>query len=71
MTAKPDDDLDAEARQYGMASVSEADQKAMIAYHKQIAADPRVPKADRDLAKARANALARELRRQNKSSKKR
>lgn len=44
-----------------LALTSRKDQRAVIAWLKEIAADPEVSKADRQLARDRANALERFL----------
>jgi hypothetical protein len=46
-----------------LAQLSIADQRAIIAQHRTIAADPKVTQADRALACERADALERHLRR--------
>ena len=44
-----------------------ADQRAIIALHRSVAADSKVPKRDRDMARERADALESHLRRLNRA----
>jgi hypothetical protein len=46
-----------------------ADQKEIIALHRSIVGNPKVPKADRATAKERADSLERHLRRLNRQKK--
>jgi hypothetical protein len=45
-----------------LALLSREEQRAIIAWHREIAGNPKVRKADRDEARERADALARFLR---------
>jgi hypothetical protein len=71
MTAKqPDNEhADDEVKHFGM--VKPEDQDAMISFHRAIAADTRVPKADRQFARERADALEKQLRPRKKPKKRR
>jgi hypothetical protein len=40
-----------------LAELPQAEQEAVIAWHRDIAANPKIRKADRELARERANAL--------------
>ncbi len=52
-----------------LAQLSEADQKEILALHRSVANNPKVPKADRTAAKERANSLEPHLRRLNRQKK--
>jgi len=58
----------AEAQQLALLPV--ADQREILALHRSVAANAKVPKQDRELAKERADALSRHLRRLNRAKKK-
>ncbi len=46
-----------------LARLPKADQKEIIALHRSVADDPKVPKVDRQAARERADALEKHLRR--------
>jgi hypothetical protein len=52
-----------------LALLSRADQKEIIALHRSTANNPKAPKRDRELARERADALERHLRRLNRRKK--
>ena len=52
-----------------LAELPAADQKEIIALHRSVADDAKVPKRDRDLARERADVLERHLRRLNRKKK--
>ena len=54
-----------------LAQLPKADQREIIALHRSVAGNPKVPKQDRQLARERADALERHLRRLNRAGKKR
>jgi hypothetical protein len=64
-----DDEYRAEAERLALLPV--ADQGEIIALHRSVADNPKVPKADRQAAADRADALERHLRRLNRGKKKR
>jgi hypothetical protein len=59
-----EDEFRAEAER--LALLPPADQREVIALHRSVAANPKLPKADRRAAADRADALERRLRRLNR-----
>ena len=66
----PTKDRDQLAEAQRLALVPVEDQKQILAMHRAIAGNAKVPKADRQLARERADALEKHLRLLNKSKKK-
>jgi len=60
MPRRPDLELLAEAER--LAQLAPADREAIIAWHRDIAADPKVPRAHRQRARRRADFLSRFMR---------
>jgi hypothetical protein len=70
--AKPDPAREQEYREEAerLAQLPLADQRAIIAMHREIAGNPKLPKRDRQAGLERAEALERHLRRLRRSGRK-
>jgi hypothetical protein len=69
MTAEQGDEYKAEAERLSL--LPPADQREIIALHRSVAGNPKLPKVDRRAAAERADALERHLRRLNRKNKSR
>jgi hypothetical protein len=65
-TAEPSEEQDYRAEAERLALLPVADQREIIALHRSVADNAKVPKRDRETARQRADALERHLRRLNR-----
>jgi hypothetical protein len=69
-TPEPDREKEYRAEAGRLALLPAEDRRAILALHRSVADNPKVPKRDRDAARARSEALARHLRRLSRGKKK-
>jgi hypothetical protein len=68
-TPEPSPEQEYRAEAGRLALLPAEDRRAIVALHRSVADDPKVPKRDRDAARERSEALARHLRRLNRRKK--